>query len=370
MAKGWGSGDVLARNIVKFEHLSTLGLSNFNFEGSRAWLHGLCESLRLPALAHLRVDRVLIEDIDVAALITNHKSTLQNVALDSLSVFGGSNEFVEDLIAEGVLDFGNCFRTPWTAVFEALVKINSNECTIHIERPLDCGDEIDILGVQDVDDYDGEHPCESLWGLTVHMVEDDPQNEFSDTHLEIFTTDNKEWRKGIRRLQQMYEYQVYDPERDGTPPWIGDCSDVADFEVQEIRKRPRRIELVPTSESGEELDRADGTEEDADLAADIETEAIEPLSLSADVVENQDIEGEEEIVKQEEVFKQEKLDKESQVSERPEEKQVHEEKQANPQTSKTKGKKRKASQLDESVIESNEEENTGPRRSRRIKSLH
>lgn len=62
----------------------------------------------------------------------------------------------------------------------------------------------------------------AFYGCDVMLMPDDPfDTEYEGEMHQVVTIqrDNR-WRKGLRRLNQFYSYPIYDPERDGTPPWI------------------------------------------------------------------------------------------------------------------------------------------------------
>ena len=368
LAKGWGTGDALAVSCSKLQNITSLSLNFFNFVGSQEWLHGLCTELRLPHLGHLFIEGMSVEDIDLVAVLKRHKKKLHHIMLDRVNVHGGWNEWAADWAEEASdPEAGDMFRTPWSRVFQALVKLESDKCAIFIDRPVDRGREIDFFDLEnnDLDDFDDSHPCMSFYGTTVHLVRDNPHDDDDlDMHVEIAVQGDEHWRKGVRRLIQMYEYPIYDPDRDGTPPWAFDNdSEVVDFETQKMKAGSAGFGSPwHTDESGDEQLPKSKNDDTSLLPVKADSAADDP-GLEDQLLFGVDDSVNEQVVKAE--MSEDTADVPSAIPDKADE-PIPSEEETKPNTKKT--RKRKASQLDQLVAEPVVEPTPGPRRSSRIKS--
>jgi hypothetical protein len=233
-AKRWSKSSVLAKNCSKLLNLRTLTLLNFCFKRSKNYLKDFCQDLRLPDLVHLNINEMVVEDVDLAALIENHKKKLHHVVLQSVDVYGGAESG-----ATAEWDDGRFF--PWTRVFEGLLRVR-NQCFIQIENAKHRGSLVNLYQ-DDTPDCNSDGIME-FWGTTIQLAPDftDGTDEVEGFHELIRVNNDEHWKRGIHRLIQMYNYSIYDSDGDGTPPWAFDNDDSVDADLREREEKDKTRE--------------------------------------------------------------------------------------------------------------------------------
>lgn len=261
LAKDWGPSDDLAADCGKFANLKTLRLENFEFEGCKDYLSGFCSSLKLATHCHLHIVDMVVEDVDLARLIRNHRKILHQVVLTNVDVHGGWTDFatsIQEYMSEP--DEAEEYTEPWSRVLEARLVIE-DQCSIQIDRPKHKGKEARLVdsGLEPM--YDG---YAEFFGTTVDLVPEGPDDyECEDWYYSIKAKRDADRKKGVYWLLQMYEYPIHDPERDGTPPFVEEVAEYAEYAVKRLKEESK-------TPSPQEVDSAASAAKN-DIRSSIET---------------------------------------------------------------------------------------------------
>lgn len=254
LAKGWGSSTELASTCSKLQTLKTLQLEYWKFQGAKEYVTGFCKTVKLPSLFHLHIDELVVEDVDLARLISNHKDTLHQVVLKDVDVYGGMNEYVADLAGDcDDPEDADPYRTPWTRVFEALLKIK-DECGIQIDKAKHRGEVVDWIGNLSLADYDPDFGWGG-YGMSIEPVLEDPDDENCEEFwCSVKIARDEQWKKSVYHMMQMYEYPIYDPDRDGTPVWFEQGEDQVEACIKRLE------EEIKSAEPKSDLNDATGSQ--------------------------------------------------------------------------------------------------------------
>jgi hypothetical protein len=214
LAKGWGSGANLAKAYSSLDGLQTFSLVRFDFIGSAIFLHDFLPILRLPKLLHLDIERMRVEDIDLSTVVANHKQKLHRVALKHVDLYCGSNgPFLP--VHECIPSDDEPCRHPWSTAFESLLQIK-HHCFIHIKDCREEGSFLDLLAGK----VFAHRPIKWIWDTMIEssakFTED---GEVDYWHEEITILRNQYWKKALRRIMQVYDFQVHNLDHEDEPPW-------------------------------------------------------------------------------------------------------------------------------------------------------